>query len=124
MNGGAIEPGAQLPAGHPPIDGADAAAPGAAGVGAGALPGAGGAPATTQTLSGKVLEVLNVPTYTYLRVQTGGAEEWVAVNTASVKVGETVTFQSQIVMENFPSKSLNRTFAKLHMGVLVGAPTP
>ena len=58
-----------------------------------------------------------MPSYTYMRVQVGGTtEEWVAVSTMPVNVGDTITVNQQIVMENFPSKSLNRTFARLIMG--------
>ncbi|MDP2343385.1 MAG: hypothetical protein Q8O67_20675 [Deltaproteobacteria bacterium] len=130
-----IDRDAAMPAGHPPVgghggdDGAPipvkdptlpnfggiAAAPGmevgggagGAGMGAGVV------------FSGKVLEKLDVPSYTYIRVAVPGGEEWVAISTMSINVGDTVTINQQIVMENFPSKSLNRTFAKLVMGTAV-----
>jgi hypothetical protein len=64
----------------------------------------------------KVLEKLDVPQYTYMRVQTTAGDEWVAVSTMSVNVGDNVTINQQLVMENFASKSLGRTFSKLVMG--------
>jgi hypothetical protein len=128
-----IDPNAAMPAGHPPIDGAhamqgsgddgapipakggalplpnlpgmQAAQPGGGGVGAGVV------------FTGKVLEKLDVPSYTYMRVQTtSGSEEWVAVSTMPVNVGDTVTVNQQMVMENFPSKSLNKTFPRVVFG--------
>ena len=126
---GAIDPNAQMPAGHPVIGGHDDGAPlptkGAplpnfgtptGDVGGGAIGGGGGAGVV---FTGKVVEKLDVPSYTYIRVATPGSEEWVAVSTMSINVGDTVTINQQIVMENFPSKSLNRTFARLVMGTAV-----
>ena len=112
---GNVPTSGQLPPGHPPIDTAPVD-PGAAG--------AAGAPSTAADvqLTGSVLETMDVPEYTYLRVKTSGGEEWVAVGKTAIAVGDTVTVTSQLVMENFASKSLNRTFPKLTMGMLVGAP--
>lgn len=131
---GAIDPNAQMPAGHPPIgghvdDGAPLPTKGAplpnfgtpsGDVGGGAIGGGGGAGMGAGVVfTGKVVEKLDVPSYTYIRVATPGSEEWVAVSTMSINVGDTVTINQQIVMENFPSKSLNRTFARLVMGTAV-----
>jgi hypothetical protein len=77
-----------------------------------------GGGAASGTLVGEVLEVLNVPTYTYMRIRTTTAEEWVAVNTAAVQVGQKVTVAQQLVSEPFTSKALNRTFPRLVMGTL------
>ncbi len=133
-----VDPGASMPAGHPPIDGAhamkggfggDDGAPIPAKAGAQPLPnlpgmtsgaapsGTGGSAGAGVVFSGKVVERVDVPSYTYMRVQvSGGAEEWVAVSTMSVNVGDTITVNQQMVMENFPSKSLGRTFERLVMG--------
>jgi len=136
----AIDPSATMPAGHPPIDGAHAmnnggddgaplsAKPGQvplpnlpgmnSGSGAAAPSGTGGMGAGV-VFSGKVLEKLDVPSYTYLRVQVASGDEWVAVSTMPVNVGDTVTINQQMVMENFPSKALGKTFARLVMGTAV-----
>lgn len=132
----AIDPSATLPAGHPPIDGAHAMNTGDDGAPLSAKPGqvplpnlpgmdtgtagagAGGMGAGV-VFSGKVLEKLDVPGYTYLRVQVASGEEWVAVSTMSLNVGDTVTINQQMVMENFPSKALGKTFARLVMGSAV-----
>lgn len=134
----AINPNATMPAGHPPIDGAHAMQGSGGDDGApipakgGALPlpnlpgmdaaqgGGGGGAGAGVVFTGKVLEKLDVPGYTYIRVQTTGTtEEWVAVSTMTINVGDTVTVNQQMVMENFPSKSLNRTFPRVVFGSAV-----
>lgn len=61
-------------------------------------------------VSGKVLETMNAGGYTYLKVDRGESQEWVAIPEASVKVGDEVSYYDGMVMRNFPSKTLNRTF--------------
>ena len=72
------------------------------------------APAATEqqddTISGKVLETMDSGGYTYLQVDTGKAQQWVAIPQAKVKVGDDVSYHDGVVMPNFTSKSLNRTF--------------
>jgi hypothetical protein len=131
----AVDPSSPLPAGHPPIDNPHGGAT-VAGGNDGAplspkevqaplpnLPGMnggggdmGGGMGGNVVFAGKVLEKLDVPQYTYLRIQTSSGEEWVAVSTMQVNVGDSVTVNQQLVMENFASKSLGRTFPKLVMG--------
>jgi len=72
-------------------------------------------------VEGQVLEVTNVPQFTYLRLKTETGESWAAVVTADVKKGDTVTIENAMVMENFESKSLKRTFKKILFGNLRGA---
>ncbi|MEY4386119.1 MAG: hypothetical protein RLY20_1402 [Verrucomicrobiota bacterium] len=67
-------------------------------------------PYGAQTFTGKVLETMNAATYTYVRVDTGKATNWAAASQFPVKVGDTVTIKDGMPMQNFPSKSLNRTF--------------
>jgi hypothetical protein len=68
------------------------------------------------TLSGKVLEVKDVDSYTYMRLQTKDGETWAAVNKTPVKVGESVTIYDPAVMANFTSKTLNKTFDQIVFG--------
>jgi len=72
-------------------------------------------------VEGQVLEVKNVPQFTYLRLKTQAGESWAAVVTADVKKGDTVTIENAMVMGNFQSKSLKRTFKKILFGNLRGA---
>lgn len=72
-------------------------------------------------LMGKALEVKQVENYTYMRLQTADGELWAAIVNAKVKKGETVTVGNAIMMENFESKALKRTFRKIVFGTLGGA---
>jgi hypothetical protein len=69
-------------------------------------------------LKGEVLEVKDVPNYTYLRIKTSSGEVWAAVATAQVKKGANVTIENAAQMDNFESKSLKKTFPKIFFGSL------
>lgn len=78
------------------------------------------APAPASTLQGEVLEIRNVDSYTYLRLKTAGGETWAAVPTTQVKPGSQVTIGYAMVMKDFESKSLKKTFDKIVFGQVVG----
>ena len=61
----------------------------------------------------KVLEVEQVANYTYLLVKAKGPEYWIAVPTMVANPGETFQYQGGMLMENFESKELGRTFDKV-----------
>jgi hypothetical protein len=62
-------------------------------------------------VSGKVLESMEASGYTYVSLDDGsGNVVWAAVPKTVVEVGEEVTLQGGAVMNNFSSKTLNRTF--------------
>ncbi len=69
-------------------------------------------------LKGEVLEVLNVDSYTYLRLKTKDGEAWAAVPTAAVKKGAQVTIGNAMPMQNFESKTLKRKFDKIVFGTI------
>lgn len=69
-------------------------------------------------LKGEVLEVRDVEVYTYLRLKTADGEVWAAVNKAPVKKGAQVAIAQPMVMQNFESKSLKKTFDKIMFGNL------
>ncbi|MBW2505526.1 MAG: DNA-binding protein [Deltaproteobacteria bacterium] len=72
-------------------------------------------------VKGKVLEAMDASGYTYLNVETDAGTKWIAVNQTPVEVGEEVTFMDGMVMQNFFSKSLDRTFPEIvFSGGLVG----
>jgi hypothetical protein len=73
----------------------------------------------TGTLKGEVLEVQQVETYTYLRLKTADGETWAAVARSPLKKGAQVTIENAMVMKDFQSKSLNRTFPAIVFGDLV-----
>ncbi|HEX5698566.1 MAG TPA: OB-fold nucleic acid binding domain-containing protein, partial [Rhodoferax sp.] len=59
--------------------------------------------------------------YTYLRLKTKDGETWAAVSTAAVKKGAMVTIENPMVMNNFESKTLKKTFPTIIFGTLGGA---
>ncbi|RUM42636.1 MAG: DNA-binding protein [Desulfocapsa sp.] len=71
------------------------------------------APAAAQApgnLSGTVLETMNSAGYTYLQLDTGSAKTWIAIPQAKVAVGDKISCQPGMVMKNFSSKTLGRSF--------------
>ncbi len=80
----------------------------------------------TSSLQGSVLETIQVPRYTYLRVGASGQPgTWAAVNSApEVKVGDSVRVAQGQMMENFQSTALGRTFDRIYFGVLDTAKGP
>jgi len=88
-------------------------------------PGAAADEGDSQGISGEVLEVIDVPSYSYLRIGDKGTEgKWAAVPTAKVSVGQRVSVQDAMEMQNFNSKALNRTFASIYFGTLGGGASP
>jgi hypothetical protein len=77
-------------------------------------------PPATPVVKGEVLEVKDVDAYTYLRLKTAKGETWAAVNKAPVKKGAQVTIDNAMVMRNFESKTLKRTFDTIVFGTLAG----
>jgi hypothetical protein len=73
------------------------------------------------TISGTVLEVKEVESYTYLRLKTKAGEVWAAVNRAPVKLGAQVSIENTSEMRNFESKALKKTFPVIVFGVLAGS---
>ncbi len=69
--------------------------------------------------TGKVLEVKDVESYTYLRLKTKDGEIWAAVKKTPMKVGTDVTIDNPTVMTNFESKTLKKTFDRIVFGSLV-----
>jgi DNA/RNA endonuclease YhcR with UshA esterase domain len=92
-----------------------------AGETAAAVPPAAAPAAPDVVVTGEVLEVKNVESYTYLRLKTQNGEIWAAVMTAKVRKGTPVTIENGVVMNNFQSKSLKRTFPVIVFGTLAGS---
>lgn len=65
---------------------------------------------TMQAVSGKVVETVNSGGYTYARVSKDGEMTWVALPKSRIPVGSEITCQSGMVMNNFSSPSLNKSF--------------
>ncbi|HET9929164.1 MAG TPA: hypothetical protein VFQ35_00690, partial [Polyangiaceae bacterium] len=73
------------------------------------------------TVSGQVLEQMDVDKYSYLRVGEPGSQgTWTAVPVTSQQVGKRVRVTSAQMMSNFTSTTLKRTFDVIYFGVLEG----
>jgi len=77
---------------------------------------------------GEVLSSIQVPGYTYIEVRTDGRILWLAGNPVEVADGEIIAWDPAMVMQDFQSNALNRTFdevvfiSAVHQGTDV-APT-
>jgi hypothetical protein len=80
--------------------------------------------AATETLSGEVLETNDAAGYTYLRLKTPAGETWAAVNQQPVQKGAKVTLENTMVMRNFESRALKKTFSSIVFGNLQGSTAP
>ena len=69
-------------------------------------------------LTGVVLEQIAAPPYLYLRLKTEKGETWAAVDGGSVTKGSQVTISGAMLMKNFESTSLKRTFPEVYFGTL------
>lgn len=74
------------------------------------------------SVSGRVLERIDLASGMYLRLGTPQGEVWAAVNTANVKKGDQVTVVNAITMDGFESASLKRKFDHIVFGSLEGTP--
>ena len=74
------------------------------------------------TVQGSILEIIQVPHYTYMRIGASGQQgTWAAVTSSTeLKVGGTVRVIQAQAMHNFQSPSLKRTFDNIYFGVLEG----
>lgn len=62
------------------------------------------------TRKGKVLEVIDSPMYTYVRVTGDKDPLWLAAYKTGIAKDDVVNYSDGVAMSNFHSKSLNRTF--------------
>jgi hypothetical protein len=69
---------------------------------------------TNPFYQGDVVSVEHGGGYTYIEVKEKTEKTfWIAVSNSDVKVGDFVRFQKELVMKNFKSKALKRTFEEL-----------
>lgn len=102
---------AQLPPGHPPI--APSRGHGMAG-GEALKPG----------VAGEVIEVIDTGNYTYVQVRGPDRTIWAATERFAVKVGDRVVIPAGMLMRNFESPTLGRTFAELYFVESIGPESP
>jgi hypothetical protein len=84
-----------LPPGHPPMGGATQGK---------------GAPAAQLPQKAKVLSTIDAAQYTYLEVTQNKKTIWLAGPKMVAKKGDVIRFDEGMVMTNFESKTLKRTF--------------
>ncbi len=84
----------------------------------------GAAQPTGATVAGKVLERIDAATYSYLRLDTLGGEQWAAVPRCELKAGDSAVVSHAMPMDGFESKTLGRKFEHIVFGILdaPGAP--
>ena len=68
---------------------------------------------------GEVVEVLHVTRYTYLKLKKGSGDVvWTAVPKTEMETGRRVAVAESLVMKDFTSPTLNRSFDSIVFGVL------
>lgn len=67
----------------------------------------------TPALSGKVIESMNSGGYSYVNISKDGKTIWVAIPQTNVTVGQDISVRPGMTMNNFNSKSLNRSFKSI-----------
>ncbi|MDQ1245345.1 MAG: hypothetical protein QG565_1686, partial [Campylobacterota bacterium] len=77
-----------------------------------AAPAAGDVQLNTQHIA-KVLETVNGGGYTYAKVDESGNVYWIAGPQTNIAAGNTISFLEQMVMTDFTSKALNKTFDQI-----------
>lgn len=77
---------------------------------------AAGAPAASaNAFTGEVAETMNSGGYTYARLHADGKEDvWIAAAEFPAKTGERLSVALEMPMQNFQSKTLNRTFPVIY----------
>jgi hypothetical protein len=83
------------------------------------------APGAGPVIEGEVLEAIEVPNYSYLRIGQKGQEgSWVAVPTAQLVVGQKARVVNPMKMQDFKSTALKRTFPVIFFGTLTDGAAP
>jgi hypothetical protein len=74
----------------------------------------------TEPHTGKVLKVINSGGYSYIELKKKSGEKiWLAITAAEIPVGSQQTFNPGMIMTNFESKTLKRTFDQIVFTELV-----
>jgi len=70
-------------------------------------------PPAKPTATGEVIEYIEGAGYSYLHLKTDGGDYWIAGTAVQVKKGDMVAYDENVVMHDFYSKSLKRSFDKI-----------
>jgi hypothetical protein len=68
---------------------------------------------SAEILEGRVVETMNSSGYTYMLVSNGGLQQWVAIPETTITKGDRVRYHQGMTMNDFHSKTLNKTFASI-----------
>jgi len=74
-------------------------------------------------IKGKVMETMDAAGYTYIQVDAPEGKVWVAIPQSKVEVGQEVLANPGMVMKDFESKSLNKTFDVIIFSSGLGDPS-
>lgn len=69
--------------------------------------------AVTLANTGEVLETIPALQYSYIHVKTADGDEWIAASQGDYKAGQQIQYSNGIMLSNFHSKTLDRTFASI-----------
>lgn len=72
-----------------------------------------GRPGASDLHKVEVKSVIQVTKYTYLEVLENGNKQWLAVPSCDVRIGETVYYRGGMLMSQFESKELGKTFDRI-----------
>ncbi len=89
---------AELPAGHPSLSSAGEENP---------------TTAVPLPNTGRVIDTFQSGGYTYIEVADGGPSQWLAAPLMNLEKGMHIRYSKGILMANFHSKSLNKTFDRI-----------
>ena len=74
--------------------------------------------------TGVIQETMSSGGYTYMKVQEGKKSHWIAMTQREVKKGDTINYTEQGWMQNFHSKTLDRTFDSILFAGNIEKPKP
>jgi hypothetical protein len=69
--------------------------------------------ADVKIVTGTVIETMNASGYTYMLIAAGTVQSWVAIPDTTIRTGTEVSYYDGLVMSNFTSKTLDKTFEKI-----------
>lgn len=78
-----------------------------------AIPAPAMAPAKAAPGEGEVVSKVDGAGYSYLELKHQGKTFWIAGTQVNAKKGDKIRFEENVVMENFFSKTLNRSFDRI-----------
>jgi hypothetical protein len=73
---------------------------------------------STTRITGTLVEKLDGPPYSYLRIKTDKGDVWAAVPITSIDANKPVTVVTGVPLKRFESKPLGKTFEVVTFGTL------